>query len=203
MAYSEAGIVNLALYLLGSVGTISALNDGTPNAVRALVVYEYIRDEVLEAFPWKFSKARVELAADATAPACGYEYRYALPSDCLKILEITDDLSKKNTIKYEVESGYVLTDYDNTAQGLFCLYIKKVIDPTQFSPSFINVLAYRLAEELALAVVNDKQIASGMGEKYRDALLRAKGVDVREGYVEDVAAWDDVGRDVISTMWGG
>lgn len=200
MPYSETGIVNLAIGRLGSTGRITSLDDTTANAVRAKAVWQYIRDEVLEDFPWKFAKTRAALAKDSTDPAFGFDCRYVLPYDCLKVLSTSED-QPDNPLVYEIESGYLLTDYDNSSQDLYILYTKRVTDTTKYSPSFVNALAYRLAAELAMAITNDKTIAQSMQALYQNALLSAQGTDAQEGSVEEIQSWDDVGREVISTTY--
>jgi len=60
LAYTEVGVVNLALQRLGAA-VISALDEGTNNADAANNVWEYVRNEVLEARDWHFARSRTTL----------------------------------------------------------------------------------------------------------------------------------------------
>lgn len=61
MAYTELGVVNLALQRLGA-DRITALNQDIAQAEAANAAWEYIRDEVLEAGDWHFAKSRTSLS---------------------------------------------------------------------------------------------------------------------------------------------
>ena len=88
MAYSEVGVVNLALSRLG-VEKLTAAQWATPTTVQqaidAYAVWEYVRDEVLEARDWRFAKTRVKLDRCIAAPSYGYDYYYVLPRDFLRL----------------------------------------------------------------------------------------------------------------------
>ena len=64
MAYTELGVVNLALQRLGAKKITSAdwATPGTNQALAAAAAWEYIRDEVLEAADWNFAKTRTTLS---------------------------------------------------------------------------------------------------------------------------------------------
>jgi hypothetical protein len=82
---SILGIVNLALIKVGAK-KISSVNDTGPNAVTIMAVWDYIRDEVLQARDWNFAKTRVALTINATAPLYGYDYAYDIPSNFLRLV---------------------------------------------------------------------------------------------------------------------
>jgi hypothetical protein len=61
MAYTEVGVVNLALQRIGA-DRITSLTQDIAQAEAANAAWEYIRDEVLEAGDWNFAKRRTTLS---------------------------------------------------------------------------------------------------------------------------------------------
>src|SRR5210317_2378918 len=116
---SVVQICNIALTNVGET-KIAALNEENERARVVNLRYEDCRDSVLRSHPWNCAVHRVELSADVTAPAWGYAKRFALPADCLRVLDIENYFEE-----YEVEGRYILTD--STAVKL--KYIKKITDP--------------------------------------------------------------------------
>jgi hypothetical protein len=79
-------MVNVALLRIGA-NVVSASDDGSPNALRALAVWEYVRNEVLQAKDWRFAKIRYKMVVSATAPLYAYQYAYPLPADFLRLVK--------------------------------------------------------------------------------------------------------------------
>jgi hypothetical protein len=86
MNYSQASIANLALGRIGARGTLVSLNDGTPNAVKVLAVWDAIFQEVLSERDWKFAKTRVQLQLSPVIPLYAYRHAWALPADLLRFV---------------------------------------------------------------------------------------------------------------------
>jgi hypothetical protein len=83
--YSQTGIANVALQRIGARGTISSINENSPNAIKVLTCWDTVFQEVLSERDWKFAKTYVQLQQNASAPAGGYLYAYALPADFLRL----------------------------------------------------------------------------------------------------------------------
>lgn len=188
MAYSITGIANSALIKMGA-DTITAITDtGDEKARKLNAVWEYVRDEVLEEKEWNFAKKRAELAKSTSVPEFGYDYKYALPADYLRIL--SHNMSK-NT-EYVIEGGYLLTDYDNTSTGLFILYTAKIADPTKYTSNFITAVSYRWAAEVCERITGGTVKAQAMMQGYMMALQRADSLNqMTSGMVENEEGSDD------------
>lgn len=80
-------ITSMANIALGRIGAnnITDINEASPNAIKAAMVYEYVRDEVLQQKDWRFAKIRAALVKNATAPLYGHLYAYTMPSDFLRL----------------------------------------------------------------------------------------------------------------------
>jgi hypothetical protein len=85
-------IANLSLSRIGTRSSIADLAEDSPEARGFNTIYEQARDETLEAVDWGFARARRYLA-DLGSPPIDWQYRYAYPSDCLKIRGLFQPLS--------------------------------------------------------------------------------------------------------------
>ena len=91
----------------------------------------------------------------------------------------------------------LLTDYDDTDDELYINYIAKIVDVTQYSPSFINALAWRLAAELSISrteSINDYKMCM---EMYRNGLIQADSHNSSLDSIEDETgdnSWRNAGR---------
>lgn len=87
-------IANLSLSRIGTRSSIADLAEDSPEARGFNTVYEQARDETLEAVDWGFARARRYLA-DLGAPPVDWQFRYAYPSDCLKVRGLYQPLSQQ------------------------------------------------------------------------------------------------------------
>lgn len=93
MSYSEYEIINLALTKIG-VKRITSADWTTPvtqQALDATAVWQYVRDEVLEAKDWRFAKHKLQLDQRYETPLYEYDYAYALPHDFLRLASPRND----------------------------------------------------------------------------------------------------------------
>jgi hypothetical protein len=133
MSYSPVGIVNLALGRIGAK-IIASLSENSPNAIKANAVWEYCRDEVLQAKDWKFAKLRYEMQVSTTKPLYGYGFAYPLPSDFLRLVRPRQNPFKGlNPAAYS--PGYSYTLIDTTGYSRFLNF-----DPPVFPPGFPYVI---------------------------------------------------------------
>jgi len=208
MAYSNVGIANMMLQRLGAKSRLTSLTDGSPNAVPVNTIWEYIRDEVLEAVKPKFATVRVELAQSTTDPINTnvYLYAYPLPSDylCLADDRADDPVVWPVTVApYVIEAQAdgtmaLMSNYDNTSNdAVYLTYIRRVVDPSKYSPSFINAFAFRGAAELCFAIAPGVGKYEAMINLYRKALKAAKAGSRAQDFLEDEqgsTAYEDAGR---------
>lgn len=184
---SDVEICNLALTMLGH-GTISNLTENTKAGRLCNLHYAPVRDAVLRAHPWNFAIRRVDLAADADEePAFEYDYQFSLPSDFLKVVR-TEDESAGYEDDYRIEStsdGLKLVSNEDTVA---IEYIARVTDVALFDALFVDLLATRLAAQLAMAFTDTQSAAKGMWEIYDAKLREARGVDAQEGTPRNIIA---------------
>jgi len=170
---SNVSICNLALTVLGA-DRITALSDTSENAKRLTAIYDSCLEDVLRAHPWNFAIVRSQLALLSSTPTFGYDYEFQLPSDCLRVVEVSDGTNLITDFKIE---GRKLLCGDDS---VYIKYIGNITDPNQYTSQFIFVFSSRLAAEIAYAVTNNKSTAQELYQLYMQRLQNAKETDAQE-----------------------
>ena len=157
---SDVSICNLALSHLGDTGIVTAISppDGSVQAARCAVFYPHVRSVVLEARDWSFAMLRTTVA-DLNDPTGSWLYRYALPSDCVRISKVLpegvgDSEPSEPFVKEILADGAVtlLTDVENAT----VLYVRSITDTTKFSAMFTDCFGWLLASYLAGPIIKGK-----------------------------------------------
>ena len=185
MATSAVDICNSALYKIGAQ-RINSLSDDTKAAKICNDQYDRLRKEVLRAHPWNFAISWIELGQTVNTPVSDdYENEFLLPSDVLRVLEtdIQDNLDWE--IGYNVDGNKVI--FCN-ADTLKIKYIKDVTNTTRFAPDFEEVLAFRLAADMAYSLVQSQSVQQAMFVYYQQALARAMSFDAQEKGQDEIQA---------------
>ena len=170
MSTSNVQIVNNALVRIGGSSIIS-LDENSEAARAANLIYEQTRDAVLRDHLWNFAMIRSSLAANAVAPAFGYVYSYALPTNCLRVTQL-----EEKSMVFKIEGRNLLTD-ESPAR---IIYVSRVTDPNQFDAMFTEALSARLAAELAITVAESNSLYQNMMEVYRMKITDARSIDGQE-----------------------
>tara|TARA_S200002703_G_scaffold143085_2_gene135864 strand:- start:110 stop:703 length:594 start_codon:yes stop_codon:yes gene_type:complete len=178
MATSVVQIVNNALIKIGA-SAITALTEDSEAARAANVIFEQVRDATIRDHVWNFATKRVQLAQETDAPAFEYSYQYALPSDCLRILQM-----EEKTMTYVIEGRKLLTD-EGTAK---VIYLAAISDPNEFDAMFVEAFSARLAAELAITLAESNTLYQNMMEVYRLKITDARSIDGQESGEPEIVA---------------
>jgi len=209
-ATSDTEIGNLALSRVGNKRQISSLTEGTTEADLVNLHYARTRNSVLRMHPWNFAIRRVALAQISTTPAFEFDYYYALPSDCLKVIRTSWEADGsfgtaiygfpglvggyQTQVPYRIESvsgvaGRVLACNEST---VYIEYIAEITDVSLFDELFVDILAQRLAAEIAPALTDNASLTKGLWDVYSFKITDARLADATEGTsrdVVDVTGW--------------
>lgn len=176
---SKVAICNSALAKVGA-SRISSLDDDTKEARLCKELLPLCCRDLLRSHPWNFAIVRVAVAASVTTPVFGYSYKFDLPEDCLRVLNVDAEFSDEDGAHYawKVERRSLLVN-DST---ISIKYLQDVSDsPELFDPCFVETLAFRLASDLAFPLSQSTALASRMDQQYRAALTFARTYDAQEG----------------------
>ena len=174
---TETDIANMALSRMGHNRLMTSFDDDATtegNLVR--LHYPRLRDSILRSHPWNFAIKRAVLAPEGSAPAYEYTYKSPLPNDCLKVLRTRVE-SENIEDDYRIEGRYVLSNSNATSIE----YVSRVTDPAQFDTMFVDMLAWALAAECAMPLINDARVAQNAASMFQSLQRDARYVDAQEG----------------------
>lgn len=179
MATTDVDICNRALSRLGTRATISALDENSTEARTASIWYGATRDTLLRAHDWNFARRRVVLAEQGSPPT-GWNFRYALPTDCIRFLRIASPLPQQDSVRFEVAG-------DSTSRFVLCdepaaeaVYTARVDDPNLYDAGFASALVDQLAAHIAYPITQKTETAVRLAQMARAALADAMASDVNE-----------------------
>lgn len=172
---SNITIANWALSKIGA-DTITAFTEDSKEGRAVNLLYEIIRDTVLRDNAWNFATRRRALARSTSSPEWGYSYKYQLPSDCLRVISI-DGVDAS----YKVEGRFLVTD----EEAINLLYIARITDPNEYTASFMDAFATRLAAELSYLITQSNSAAEQLTAQYDRKLAEAKVLDSKEDTPDD------------------
>lgn len=186
---TQVQICNLALGRVGKTIPIASMTEPSAEAALLSQLWDIGRQFVLRECRWPFATRRAFLTLTSQV-ADNWAYVYAFPTDCLYMGEVVvpgsvlaspfsssinipgylfNPAAPNNAQRIPFQVAY---DPVGGTRVLYCninpcevSYITDVADPQQFDPLFASALAFWLASELALSLVNNPQ----MGEKMRNA----------------------------------
>lgn len=178
-------ICNMALGRLGAkrINDYDDASDTKPEAIQCRLHYEQTRDALIRSHWWRFARARATLSANATDPDFEYDYAYDLPVDFLRMKKPYEaDGVTELLYTYSLEGKQLLSN--ETSMDIE--YIKKVTDPNQFDPLFIEVLVLQLALKMVMPLTQDKVLRRELHEELygtpqqRGLMARVRVIDKEE-----------------------
>jgi hypothetical protein len=168
---SAVDIVNGALTKIG-VSPINSLDDEGQVTLIVNARFYDVLDALIQDYPWNFAVRRQELARSPDAPESRYRYKYALPSDCLQVMEEANDY----TFVVE-EEKFLLSDADS----INLVYLKKIDDMSELPAYFREVFSYRLASEVCYSLTGDLDVLDRITNMAERVHRAAKVRDAQEG----------------------
>ena len=182
---SVVNMCNSALNLLGA-STISSLTEDTKNARLCNQRYEPIRDRVFRSHNWNCLIKRIQLAQDSTGPVVEYTYGYTLPTDCLRVMKIsngsTDSIA--SDLDYKVEGRKIVTDITT----IYLVYIALITDPNEYDSYLREAVSHQLAADICYAITNNSTLANNYMTRADERLREARFIDATENSLDTVEA---------------
>ena len=148
---------------------IITFNDGTREAKLCGKIYPNLAKAMIAAYPFTFSKKEMILSklTDFT-PLIRYKNAFALPGDAVLPVYETDQPG----LDYKIVGNLI---YTNTEE----LIVKYPVMPDEslWSPNFTMAFIYRLAQELSIALLDDKTKATFYEGEYKKEWIMARNID--------------------------
>lgn len=160
-----------ALVMLG-LQPINSLSDITSDRQRAAAnLYEQVRDSTLRSHPWNCALKRVILSPDSDAPAFGWDYKFTLPGDCLRVMSISES---RERIPFEKEGNTILCD----ESAVYLRYVYKNTNPATYDATLFRAMTLAMAVALAPQFADDKRVT--FENELLAVLKTARAVDGQE-----------------------
>jgi len=179
MAMTKTQICNLALARIGQdvfIGNVDTEQSKPARLCR--LFYDLLLEEVLGDFEWSFTQSVVLLTPVDGDPPIGWQYQFALPSDCLTPTQVTDESGARYWSVYIQNSDFSLTLNSLTppfktmrsasAGGVvlvtdlpdaYLIYQARSTETGDYSAAFTSALAWRLAVELSMPMTVEPKLA--------------------------------------------
>jgi hypothetical protein len=185
--FSSAEVVNTALELIASQSFITALNDGTPAAIAASVIYQPVVQLMMREIEPDFSRYTAALAiavSPSQVPPWTYEYLY--PSDCVRLRQVrplagtydtNNPLPVRANVAFDIISSVnqkvILTNQINA----LAVYTSYTVPESLWDAVFADAVSRRLADPLAMALSGRPDFADKILEESARVAATAEAVD--------------------------
>lgn len=174
---SQVEICNRALIKLGA-NPITSISDNSKSARTLGALWDSVRRTELSKRFWNFAIARAILPALADSPAWGFSNAFQLPTDFLKIVQVSDlfvapglsDYRTGDESPYAIEGKTIATDF---SAPLKIRYIQDVTDTGSWDVQFVEAIASKLAYEACYAITQSRDGQRLASEDYDKAVKEA------------------------------
>lgn len=173
MSSNYVSIANLAAVTVGTAARLTTPDDDTTLGRAVASVWDIERKAALRDGAWNFAVKRAALARLTEAPSHGFAYKYQLPADCLRLLEIHD----LHRDYWQLEG---LQIHSNQDAPLKIRYVADIVEPAAFDPLFAKAFALRIACAIGNRIAGSAFKEEANWQKYREALKEARRCDAME-----------------------
>ena len=180
---TEAQVCNIALGFVGQRQLIDRIDEATTEAQLCAAYFATVRNDLLEAWHWRFATKRAVLAL-TNESRLGWAFCYRSPADCLKARRIWDGDTQpgEKRIPFTRElndagDGHLILTNHPEAELVYTVELKTVaLWPT----AFVNAVAAALAVALAPALAAKPQLIPTFERRALLAFQRAAAFDANE-----------------------
>lgn len=163
---TKVGICNTALLFVGA-DQIQSFDDEVREARICSQIYKDTKLSLLQKYPWNFTLEQIQLAETAAEPLFEFENSFQIPPNTLRVIK--KDNSPNN---YKIFQDKVFSNAETVT-------LVRQIDPGEadYPSYFTRALELKLAELLALALVQDESMSESYLRKYNVQIREARSID--------------------------
>ncbi len=181
---TKVEICNHALLKIGA-DTIASL-DINQNDQEAVVqsaklcniFFNQALEEVLRTYKWNSALKRAKLTRLTETPAFKFEYKFQLPNDCVRVVNVYDKKEAyDDRTQWVVEGRTILCDYED----VYLCYVHKPADVSTLDAFVIKCIIQNLAIKLSVPMQLDQVMQNNLISEYNNVILpEARSVDTLE-----------------------
>jgi len=177
-------IANAALSHCGTRSKITSLDEGSSEANACLTHIALVRDATLRLFDWNFARMTAGLA-QLPHPTARWAYKYALPSDCLRLRRLNDRPLGEPATFCELaadrdDSGapiaVVLTDLAPAT----AIYTARLTDASRWDAGFVDAVTWGLASRICFELTGRDERARTLTQMWQGSLMQAAAGSANE-----------------------
>jgi len=181
---TKVEICNHALLKIGA-DTIASL-DINQNDQEAVVqsaklcniFFNQALEEVLRTYRWNSALKRAELTRLTEVPAFKFEYKYQLPNDCVRVVNVYEDKEAyDDRTEWVVEGRTILCNY----KTVYLCYVHLPEDVNTLDAFLTQAVVQNLAIKLSVPMQLDQVMQNNLISEYNNVILpQARSVDTLE-----------------------
>ena len=173
MSFTSIDICSHALVKLGA-NSISSFQEETTEAHIAKQLYDMVLDSLLSSYPWRFALKQTSLARLTESPKADYQYAYALPTDCIRILS-AGPTNQGSGLKYRVAQQQLHTNSSSVMLTYLCRP-----NEADFPAFFVEALVAKLAAEFCLPLTESTTRTDYLRKLSQEAIQTARLTDSQQ-----------------------
>jgi hypothetical protein len=177
---SQTDICNMALTQVG-VEPVTLVDTSTKQSRVCLAAWDLVLDALLSVHQWGFATKRVALQEVLPVPVWGFDHAYALPANCMRLLEVSPDT------EYALEDAKILSNED----ALSCRYLERVTQPGLFPAWFTVALADMMAARICFPLEGSDTKRKALEDIAAISVNTAISRDAREAWTADLNHEED------------
>lgn len=170
---TETEIANRTLSRLGENFITSLAQQNSIEARLLTLFFNSTIDELLSEFNWSFAIERIALASVSTSNYTDFSYKYDLPNNYLKVINLIDSTDYSDLEDdWRIEGKNIYTNLSPT----YIKYVKKITNATELPPIFTEALILRLAMKVCMKLTQNRTLLNDITREYSFMNLTAMGV---------------------------
>jgi len=194
MGLSKVEICNHALLKIGA-DTIASLDINQTDSEAVVqsaklcgILFDQALEETLRTYKWNSALKRLQLSRLAETPAFKFKYKYQLPNDCIRVMNVYDKADAyDDRTQWVVEGRTILCDYE----AVYLCYVSKPEDVSELDAFLTRAVIQNLAIKLAVPMQLDQVMQNNLIQEYEQVILpAARSVDTLENKYWDMEESD-------------
>jgi hypothetical protein len=169
----------LAFLAAGRISNVLDFDDEKSRQINA--VFDSVAKQVIRSHRWSCCIKRATLSQLTEIPTTyldfGYKYKYQLPSDSLRFLDLNGEPWSSKTLRFDINNALELHTDDGTVN---IRYVAWISEPAQWDVLLAEAVAVKLAQRIARRITKDGISPEALNAEYQRAVANAMRVDAME-----------------------